>query len=220
MEIKFFDDNHILVVGKDVRKYRDQLRNPVTGCKAKWSATHEGLIIKKSRRKNLDVLMRKIIFPIDTSILYVDGGMNTQTGDEAWGCVVNSKGIDVISHFPELVNDLKIKSVILPVGQRKVCVSTFSDVKSQQNNGAELLSMLIALRIATVSKVKEIKSDSELVVKWWSRNHVNVHTRKTMDKQKLEYIKECGELRTKFESQGGIITKISGNENLADLGYH
>ena len=41
-----------------------------------------------------------------------------------------------------------------------------------------------------------------------------------MDVIKLKYINEVIELRKKFETSGGVITKICGGENKADSGYH
>lgn len=157
-----------------------------------------------------------------TGKIYVDGGMNKKTGDEAWACVVNESGADLISANKSLVKDLTIKSVKLPVGWRDVAVAKFKDVASQQNNGAELLAMLIGLRIATQpnSMVNEICSDSQLIVQYWSKGHVNHETRAKMDPIKIKVIDECKKLREKFENTGGKVSKISGGKNLADLGYH
>ena len=157
---------------------------------------------------------------LDVSILYSDGGHNKMTGDEAWGSVVQGDGIDVVNKYKHLFLDLKLKNVNLPVGNRDIVISKFNDVKTQQNNGAELLAFLMALRISKLSVVKYIKCDSELLVKWWTKTGPNPKTKRTMDPLKIKYINECILLRKEFEDKGGIIEKISGDDNKSDLGYH
>lgn len=141
------------------------------------------------------------------------------TGEEAWGSVVDEDGNCLLGTFDYLLKDMTLKVVTLPVGIRSIIVSKFSDA-TQQNNGAELLALVAALRITQEMDVTEIKCDSELLVKWWSVGHVNKDTRKKMDPRKLEYIEECASLRKSFEKRGGKLVKISGKDNLADLGYH
>lgn len=155
---------------------------------------------------------------IDTTCIYVDGGHNKETGDEAWGCVTDSIGNCLIKDNTYLLDDLSIKEVNLPVGKRHVLIAKFKDVVSQQNNGAELLALLAGLRIALRNKaIKVIKSDSQLLISYWSIGAVN---RKNMDETKLKFIDEIIILRKQFEYMGGTIVKISGNDNKADLGYH
>lgn len=163
---------------------------------------------------------------ISLETIYVDGGQNVQTGDEAWGCVVTvdkiGKKIDLIEIYKDLFADMKLREVTLPVGKRTVIVSKFSDVATQQNNGAELLAMVAGLRIAkaTGKQVGKICSDSELIEKWWSKGHVSASKKKEMDPRKYAYIEECAKLRKELEKNDGIIKKISGKGNPADLGYH
>lgn len=162
--------------------------------------------------------------------LFVDGGHNKMTGDEAWGSVVDDCGKDVLPLVtPNLLTDFKCKDVKLPTGPRRVIVAkfgcgTFGVKLKQQNNGAELLAMVAGLRIAVsvFSNVSEVYSDSDLIVKWWSKS-LSSKKREELtrnDPIKLKYIEELQRLRATFESKGGIITKISGDDNLADLGYH
>lgn len=150
--------------------------------------------------------------------IYCDGGHNKHTGEEAWGSVVDEENNDLIPIYKDLLNDMIIKRVKLPVGDRWIIVSKFSDVSTQQNNGAELLAMVASLRIATYNQkvFTHIYSDSELIVKWWSKR-LDEKKMKSMDKKKVEYILEMIELRKKYN---GEIVKISGDNNLADLGYH
>ena len=152
--------------------------------------------------------------------LFTDGGHNKSTGIEAWGSVVDVYGKDVMEQYKHLFTDMKTKVVELPVGIRRIVVSKFNDVSSQQNNGAELLALVIGLRIALDSnKVKLIKCDSKLLTEFWSK-YLKPESRKKMDPLKAKYIDELIELRKKFEVINGVIEKIPGDDNLADLGFH
>lgn len=169
--------------------------------------------------------------------IFVDGGHNSMTKDEAWGCVVDQNGNDLIcenlkslqynsSLFSDSIKTEKliIRKELLPVGYRNVIISKFNDVKIQQNNGAELLAFYAGLLIMLYTYQNEknciIYSDSKLIVDYWGKGHVNSNKMKTMDPIKLAYIKECGRLRTLFEQKGGKVMKISGDNNKADLGFH
>lgn len=153
--------------------------------------------------------------------LYCDGGHNKNTGDEAWASVVDEDYDDMVGQYKYLFDDMNIKNVKLPKSERLIAISKFNDVKKQQNNGAELLAFVMALRISNSSdKYKIIYSDSDLLVKYWSVKGINSITQKTMDKNKLKYVEEAIILRKKFENKGGNIVKILGKNNKADLGYH
>ncbi len=114
-----------------------------------------------------------------------------------------------MNRYPSLFSDMEIKEVELPIptsesltSNRYIIVSKFTDVKSQQNNGAELLALLFALRIASKEKkITCIKCDSDLLVKWWTKNGPNPTTKSKMDKNKLKYIQESIKLRKEFESE-------------------
>jgi ribonuclease HI len=164
-----------------------------------------------------------------TRALWVDGGCNSQTKPDAWGSVVDDNGMDVLcrEEVSCMIDDLKSRIESVPNGKvsiggfRKVLISSFTDVSYQQNNGAELLAMVAALRIAKkYPEIKEIRCDSQLLVNWWSKGHVSLATKKKMDNSKLLLIVECGNLRKVFEENGGVITKIKGSDNKADLGFH
>jgi len=99
------------------------------------------------------------------------------------------------------------------------------------------LAMMVALRIAChTCKMKyqgcynqeqqrqfysRIYSDSKLIVNFWSKGRVNPETLSKMDKNKRNIIQECTELRKEYENvYNGKIIRISGDDNLADLGFH
>ncbi len=129
---------------------------------------------------------------------------------------------------------------------RTVIVCKFNEQKedgtpiSQQNNGAELMSMVIALQIAinTLLKIKKtsslpglesydsfelyykvIFSDSSLVTDFWSVSGAS-KSNKTLSAEKKFLISKCVVLRKIYEQMGGRVLKISGDDNLADLGAH
>jgi ribonuclease HI len=154
------------------------------------------------------------------SRIYTDAGMNKITGDEAWGCVVNENGFDLIETNLHLLKDMKISNKKLPCGYRFVIQSKFNDVSSQQNNGGELQALVAGLRIAIQNGVKEVCTDSDLLYKWWSLGKVNGKTWNKMDILKQGFIQDLVDLRKNFESKGGNLVKISGNINKADLGLH
>lgn len=161
-----------------------------------------------------------------TPILYSDGGHNKMTKDEAWGSVTNDKGEDLLETYQSLFSDMNSKIVDLPsrdkksLEKRRIIISKFNDVKSQQNNGAELIALVVALRIALQNDIiKTIKCDSKLLTDYWSK-YLKKESRNKMDPQKAKYIDELIELRKKFEENKGNIEKISGDYNLSDLGFH
>lgn len=164
-----------------------------------------------------------------SEIVWVDGGCNDLTAPEGWGSVVNDKGRDILSRKDVLpiIKDLKHRVEVLPEGlvslggPRTVLISNFTDVNMQQNNGAELLAMVAALRIAGAFPIiKVINCDSNLLCLWWSKGEVSKGAKKNIDKEKLSLIEECGILRRNFEARGGKIVKVKGSENKADLGMH
>lgn len=167
---------------------------------------------------------------IHTSIqIYVDGGCNKHTGDEAWATALLLKSDgeydDIFAHVGDLGLESKIVKLPRKPYERVVLISRFDDVKTQQNNGAELLAILGALIYVDKLSPSEqsrvtINSDSQLIVDYWSRGKINPKTATKMDPRKLDIINRCSRMRTIFERKGGKIVKISGDNNPADLGYH
>jgi hypothetical protein len=171
-------------------------------------------------------------------VLYCDGGMNKQTGKDAWASVVDGNGVDVVSVYKDLFHlnedekiDLSsmVKNAVLPGGNRDVLVVQFPGVQ-QQNNGAELVGLYTALLVALLTmdevdnkyvlKYKQIKCDSALLLDWWSKGKINAKTKAEMDPTKRYIIEQVVKFRKAFEKVGGELVKISGKDNLSDLGYH
>ena len=65
-------------------------------------------------------------------------------------------------------------------------------------------------------KEKNIFGDSKLVVDYWSKGLI----KKDMNEKTKKLAREVALLRQEFESNGGKITLISGDDNPADLGFH
>jgi pentapeptide MXKDX repeat protein len=157
-----------------------------------------------------------------STCIYVDGGCNKQTKDTAFASVVDYQGNDLIEKYSYLFPDMDLNEVILPVGKRVIAIAKFDDVKKQQNNGAELLALIIGYRIALEDiNIRIIYSDSDLMIKYWSKKLDSIKASK-MDQRKVKYIYELINLRMEYESKGNYnsLRKISGDKNLADLGYH
>lgn len=62
-----------------------------------------------------------------------------------------------------------------------------------------------------------ISGDSKLVIDYWSKGLVR---EKFIASETIELAKKTARLRKEFEMLGGIITRISGDDNPADLGFH
>jgi ribonuclease HI len=90
-------------------------------------------------------------------------------------------------------------------------------VDDATNNYGELLALRYALEIARVEKVKKIFGDSKLVIDYWSRWKMK---RKDLPEETVALAEEVSALREAFESGGGIVARISGDHNPADLGFH
>ncbi len=84
------------------------------------------------------------------------------------------------------------------------------------NNYGELLACRYALLIAKKESLKNIYGDSGLVINYWSKGFI----KNEIEEETRMLAKEVAELRKEFESNGGSIEQISGDDNPADLGFH
>ena len=165
---------------------------------------------------------------VNANVIYCDGGCNAYTksfGNCAFASIVNYLGNDLIEQYKHLFIDLEqnIINVNLPVGNRHIIKVSFNDCKHQQNNGAELIALIGAYRIAiststTKQFINVIMCDSDLLIKHWSKKIPTKHLE--MDPIKVQYIKELIRLRIIAEKKGIQLVKISGSKNFADLGFH
>lgn len=147
--------------------------------------------------------------------LYTDGCCNPKIG--ACASVTDKNGNDLIgpfsnflSHF-ECFNGLTTKTY----NNRLVYCIMFTDVSSQQNNGAELVAMIVGLLIALYYNYTTIYCDSQLIIDSWSIKESKI----IKDPYKKRLQMYCVELATEFRKRGNIV-KIDGGSNPADLGFH
>lgn len=85
------------------------------------------------------------------------------------------------------------------------------------NNYGELLALKYALKYALKEEEKSIFGDSKLVIDYWSKYQIK---RKDVAAKTVTLAEEVSELREEFESDGGVVSRVSGADNPADLGFH
>jgi ribonuclease HI len=85
------------------------------------------------------------------------------------------------------------------------------------NNYGELLAMSHAIEIAGKKKVKKVFGDSKLVIDYWSKWRFK---KNDLPEQTVELAENVSRLRSDFEKRGGVVKRISGADNPADLGFH
>ena len=148
--------------------------------------------------------------------IYVDGCSNKTIG--ACSSVVDFNGNDLIGKHRQFLDkfDFLCWFDLKDHQNRLVYEVSFSDVSSQQNNGAELVASLIGVMIALKYGYDTILSDSQLIVDSWSKKISPT----IKDKRKMKIQKALVKLVAIFNERGGKILKISGDDNLADLGFH
>ena len=149
-------------------------------------------------------------------MIYVDGCCNSTIG--SCSSVTDKDGNCLIKKYKAFLDhcsflfDFNYKNH----NNRIVYEIKFDDVKSQQNNGAELVAMCIGLLIGIYFNKLELYSDSDLMVKYWS----NKESKTIKCKRKAKIQRYCIELADYYKSMGGKIIKIGGDCNPADLGFH
>ena len=153
--------------------------------------------------------------------IYCDGCCNGESKGYGWGTVFSDKNEDLILRFPVFTDDMKMIEITPESGRRKgqkigMVACKFDDVV-QQNNGAELLAFIVALRIANLffEQGTTVYTDSQLVFDYWSLGR-----HKIVNPEKVAWIKIAMALRKEFEGKGGKIVKIPGAKNIADPGWH
>jgi ribonuclease HI len=85
------------------------------------------------------------------------------------------------------------------------------------NNYGELLALKYALQTAPRVGVKTIFGDSKLVIEFWSKGYIK---KETVAAKTVALAGEVKLLRQEFERSGGVVSRISGGNNPADLGFH
>ncbi|WP_301409864.1 ribonuclease H family protein [Borreliella tanukii] len=135
--------------------------------------------------------------------IYFDSGTGRGKGVEIR--VVNEKRISILDKILD-------KSLINEYGNHYV-----KNFQGISNNFGELLALYTALKIALKENITNIFGDSKLIIEYWSKG---IYNSKKLKQITINLIKKTTELRKKFEEQGGKISFIPGDENIADLGFH
>lgn len=89
--------------------------------------------------------------------------------------------------------------------------------KEATNNYGELLACLYAMQAAMKSGKKKVFGDSKLVIDYWSKGFIK---KDNVAEETVELAEVVAGLREEFEESGGVIDRISGDHNPADLGFH
>ena len=166
------------------------------------------------------------------SVLYCDGGFNNLTKPYAWSSVVDINGVDVITNNLNLINKLlknnfEYQQVNIPhlitkkIYNRTIIKIKFTNIY-QQNNGAELIAMLVSLYLAnTFNNINIIYCDSQTIINW-CQGKINLKSgqKDKNNNDKLYYINLLQTQYNIFIKNNNKIIKINGNDNLADLGKH
>lgn len=87
---------------------------------------------------------------------------------------------------------------------------------TKTNNYGELKALDLALDIALRENIFNIYGDSALVIEYWSKGRI----KSEVETETKILSKQVTQKRLEFEKRGGTITKISGDYNPADLGFH
>ncbi len=89
--------------------------------------------------------------------------------------------------------------------------------KDFTNNYGELMACEKALKIAVKKGIMRIFGDSKLVIDYWSKGIIR---RKEMPSATVKLADKVAKLRKGFETLGGEVGRVSGDDNPADLGFH
>lgn len=85
------------------------------------------------------------------------------------------------------------------------------------NNYGELLACKHAIELALREGVKDVFGDSKIIIDYWSKGRIKVEGIAPETRTLAFAVKK---LRDAFESGGGALHRVSGDDNPADLGFH
>lgn len=183
---------------KGISKSWDEVQELVNGTNARYKKFK----LKKEAQSWLDsgALYEEKTFELDKSGIYFDSG----TG--------RNKTVEI------KVTDYRGNSLLLFILEpNKISeYGTYFLSEGRTNNYGELTACYASLKYALEYDIKNIYGDSDLVISYWSLGRYN----DDLDDDTINLIKKVVDLRSKFEKKGGKISRISGDYNPADLGFH
>lgn len=138
---------------------------------------------------------------LDKKAVYFDAGTGRGQGVE----------VRITDYYgTSLLNKIISKSKINEFGNYFVSAK-------RTNNFGELVGIYASLQYAKKYGIKKICGDSQLVIDYWSNGRYN---KKNLDDDTIELIEKVKKLKIEYEKNGGVVEKISGDYNPADLGFH
>jgi len=158
---------------------------------AEW--LHSGAVYEVKPRK-----AKAVLYPG----IYFDAGTGRGAGVEI--SVTDEKGRDLLGKVLAI-------SKLNKFGKHLVAHAEAT------NNYGELLALKYALKYALKTEEKSIFGDSKLVIDYWSKYQIK---RKEVAARTVKLAEEVSGLREKFEEGGGVVSRIPGGDNPADLGFH
>ena len=84
------------------------------------------------------------------------------------------------------------------------------------NNYGELFACKYALELALREHIKQIFGDSKLIIDYCSKGYI----KNEVAAETIDLALEVVRLRHEFEQKGGVLDRVSGDDNPADLGFH
>lgn len=149
-------------------------------------------------------------YHLDTSEIYGDGHCKNENG---YARITDKYGNCLIHYLKD--RSIKTTTINTPLGELS-CVAVHSDdVKQKQHNYAELMALLIALKVGLENNTKIIYTDS-VTANAWSDGRISDSIK---DPVKLNFCIQASNLRKEFEKKGGIIKIIKSEDNFADFGH-
>ena len=158
---------------------------------------NSGANYEKKEKKNLTELYSEL----ERDAIYFDAGTGRGNGVE-----VRLTDFDGNS----LLHKIMDKKIINEFGNYYVA-------DTRTNNFGELVGIYTALVYTKKYDTKIICGDSSIVIEYWTKGRYNSSN---LENDTVELIKKTTLMRNEFEKKGGIVKKISGDINPADLGFH
>lgn len=164
---------------------------------------------RRNKLKEKKELLPTLKAQLDIHGVYVDSGVGRKRGVE-----VNVTDV----YGNSLINEYELKE-IKNICEHEIC-SIFNTVllgTKKTNNYGELLALYLGVKIAMTNNLNNVYSDSNLIIEYWSKG---ICSKDLLPPETLTLIDKMKHLRGIFELYGGTIHKISGDINVADLGFH
>ena len=158
---------------------------------------NSGANYEKKEKKNLTELYSEL----ERDAIYFDAGTGRGNGVE-----VRLTDFDGNS----LLHKIMDKKIINEFGNYYVA-------DTRTNNFGELVGIYTALIYSKYYAKNIICGVSSIVIEYWTKGRYNSSN---LENDTVELIKKTTLMRNEFEKKGGIVKKISGDINPADLGFH